>query len=99
MVSLMIRHSIIFSQAESTKPLIRQSQLESVTKNIATFIGAKTKQVTITIKIHDRVVQRFKSSIICAMKVGEKFGVTSPGIGVALKPKFGTQVQRVGLVT
>jgi hypothetical protein len=70
-----------------------------VTKNIATFIGAKTKQVTITIKIHDRVVQRFESSIVCAMKVGEEFGVTSPGIGVALKPKFGTQVQRVGLVT
>jgi hypothetical protein len=41
----------------------------------------------------------FESSIVCAMKVREEFGVTSPGIGVAVKPKFGTQVQRVGFVT
>jgi hypothetical protein len=62
------------------------------------FIIAKTKKKnTVFVKIHERSVQRFESSIICAIKQWHKSGVTSfgvtssgvtsSGVGVALKPE------------
>jgi hypothetical protein len=38
--------------------VVRQSQLESATKYIAAFVVVKTKQDTVSTKIHDRIVQR-----------------------------------------
>ena len=47
MVPPMVRRSTLLSWAKPTKPLIRQSQPEPVTKFLSTFLAAKTKQVTV----------------------------------------------------
>ena len=82
-----------------TKPLSQQRQLEPVTKYTSTFLASKTIQVTVVIEIHYRVIQWLEFSIVCAMKEGNQFCVSSPGIGSLFEPKFASQVRRVDSTT
>jgi hypothetical protein len=63
---------IINSSDGNQAALLQQSRPVPFTEYMATFIIAKTKQVTVFVKIHERAVQSFESSKICAMKEWHK---------------------------
>jgi hypothetical protein len=100
MTSLMVRHSSLLFQAMPTKPLLQQSRPDPLTEYTMRLSSLrKPNKSQYFVKIHERAVQRFESSIIFAMKEWPKSSVTSSDKGVALKPEQTTWMSRIDSVT
>jgi hypothetical protein len=98
MVFLTLRHSVLL-QPKSTRPLLKQSWPEPITEYNRDILAAKTKQVTLIIKINNCIIQWLKLAIISSVEKCYQSSIASSGVRIALKSKQSSKSHRIDSIT